>query len=164
LISLKPTALHLTAKYCCDHHPERSFSLQDLLPGLIFESEPVPEVSTRKHAKPRAKYRPVAQRGLLDYRLAIWLKDAHDSDLLRAVRPASLILSPTNREILTKTRIENIKSAKDMTKILDKTEEWHSEWAVKIFQVIQDYEHDWKALAVKNGSHLNRPLQKKKRQ
>ncbi|KAH9029568.1 P-loop containing nucleoside triphosphate hydrolase protein [Lactarius hengduanensis] len=78
---------------------------------------------------PKAKraqnlYRPVQERSFLECRLIKWLESVHSEDPLYSVRPSYLILSVSQRAILVRTHPNKIKSAQDITALLDQTSEW----------------------------------------
>lgn len=139
-------ALVYTAPFCCDTpaHPEAaSFKLQEFLPGPIFTESMVTEELATKAAtitrSTRHAYRSKAERPALDFRLIKWLENEHACDPLRDVRPPYHILSHTQREKLIRVHRNSIKASSDITELLDESKEWETEWANKIYQIIDSY-------------------------
>jgi len=143
-----------TTKFCCDSvkdHPNAcAFNLQDFLPGHLPGNKPLADpVSVdggKANEKPKPKYRPPKQWPALDFRLIEWLTLEHLSDPLHTVHPPHLILSQTQRFILTCTNPKQIQSPSNITSLLDESSEWSDEWANKIFKVIHKYDTDLSAL------------------
>ena len=129
-----------TTPYCCQCH--EGFVLQDFLPGPLFTGNIQPCPLKRKVAE---RGRPMDNRALLDQRLINWLEQVHESDPLRSVRPPHIILSPLHRQLLVRKPPKYIKSATDITNILEQTNEWAEEWQEKVYHVIRQFDHDLEA-------------------
>ncbi|KAH8981064.1 P-loop containing nucleoside triphosphate hydrolase protein [Lactarius akahatsu] len=117
-------------------------SLCDFLPG------PFPYVPWSPSLAPKAKraqnlYRPVQERSFLECRLVKWLESVHSEDPLCSVRPPHLVLSVSQRAILVRTHPNKIKSAQDITALLNQTSEWASEWSQGLFEVITKFAIDY---------------------
>lgn len=157
-------ALLYTTKFCCesvqDHPDAHLFNLQDFLPGRLPGNELLADpasVDTEKAIeKPNAKYRPPKERPALDYRIIEWLKLEHASDPLRTVRPPHLILSQTQRLILTRVNPKQIKSPSDITTLLNESSDWAEEWAGKLFTVFLLFEADLATLNGRKGKKRKR--------
>lgn len=79
------------------------------------------------------------ERQFLELRLAEWLRDVHLADPLRFIRPPDVILSTTQRAILARFDPKKIKNAQDVVEVLEESADWGTEWAVKIFNVITQF-------------------------
>ena len=121
------------------------FDLQDFLPGAIFV-EPPPDDATDttslKRKKPAKVYRPVKDRSPLDFRLIQFLEHEDASCPLRAFRPPYFILTDTQRMKLVRANPKEIKSAEDVQRILEESDQWRLKWAEKLYTVVMDYERD----------------------
>jgi hypothetical protein len=136
-----PALAHTTA-YCCtamDCDGGR-FSLQDLIPGKLPDSSP-PPLAVQKPK--RMVYHPTNQRPYLEFRLIEWLQREHLADPCRAVRPPELILSENQRASLVCADPKTLKSAKDITALLQESDEWDDEWSEKLFEVVTKFEVDY---------------------
>ncbi len=88
----------------------------------------------------------------MDFRLIEWLKVEHARDPLRLVRAPHLIISHTQRLQLVRAHPDKIKSAADVSTLLDRRSDWAQEWSSKIFEVICTFDRDLAAQAEKNGA------------
>ena len=157
-------ALLYTTEYCCesveDHPDACSFNLQDFLPGCLPGNETPADlnnVDTEMAAeKSNPKYRPPKERPALDFRLIEWLKVEHKLDPLRSVRPPHLILSHTQRFILTRVNANQIKLPSDITALLNESSDWADEWALKLFNVLLQYKADLFTLNSTKGNKRKR--------
>jgi hypothetical protein len=130
-----------TTTYCCtavgcDGH---RFTLQDLIPGKLADADPPPNVQKAK----RNVYCPTKERPFLDYRLIEWLCRVHLADPCHAIRPPELILSETQRASLVQADPKTLKTAKDITVLLQESDDWDDEWSAKLFDVITKFEADY---------------------
>jgi hypothetical protein len=90
--------------------------------------------------EPKKKYRPVKEREDLDTQFIRWLNEEHERDNDLLFRSQYDILSLSHRTTLVRTRVEEMPSPEAITALLGETEEWGSEFASKIFKLIQMYE------------------------
>ena len=120
-----------------------------LLPGPLFKLHDVSATTGSNKRKndnsdgnpePKKKYRPVKEREELDTRLIQWLTQEHERDTNLLFRSQYDILSLSHRTTLVRTRMEEMSSPEAITALLGETDEWGTEFASKIFEVIQTYE------------------------
>src|SRR5580698_3927262 len=122
---LRP-ALEHTTTYCCtatDCDGGR-FSVQDLIPGKLPDSDPSPPMVKKPI---RTVYRPTNKRPYLECRLIEWLQQEHLADPSRTVRPPDLILSDTQRASLVRADLKTLKTADDITVLLQESNDWGAE-------------------------------------
>lgn len=132
-----------------------------LLPGPLFKLQDVSATTGSNKRKndnldgnpePKKKYRPVKEREELDTRLIQWLTQEHERDTNLLFRSQYDILSLTHRTTLVRTRMEEMSSPEAITALLGETDEWGTEFASKIFEVIQTYET---SLPKKSGKRVS---------
>lgn len=116
------------------------FSLQELIPGKLASANPRP--STVQKSK-RNVYRPTNQRPYLDFCLIKWLQREHLADRYRAIRLPDLILSEMQHASLVWADPKTIKTASDVTALLQESDDWDEEWSAKVFEVIKEFEVDY---------------------
>jgi hypothetical protein len=128
--------------YCCNaaECDRGRFNLQELVPGKLAEASPDP--STGQKSK-RNVYRPTQERPYLDFQLIEWLQQAHQADPCRAVRPPDLILSETQHASLVRADPKTLKSTKDITVLLQESDDWGDKWSAMLFEVITQFESDY---------------------
>jgi hypothetical protein len=131
--------------YCCNgtECDGGRFNLQELIPGKLAEASPDP--STGQKSK-RNVYCPTQERPYLDFQLIKWLQQAHQADPCHAVCPPDLILSETQRRqraSLVRADPKTLKSTKDITVLLQESDDWGDEWSAILFEVITQFESDY---------------------
>lgn len=146
------TARSFTTPWCCNRHPGSGFRLscyfngkflyQDI-PGRLFYGDlddpnriliiPKPKDTKRTRGGNNCR---VSEREPLKYLLRVWRAEAHRSDPLRQVRPATYILDDDSIAAVAKILPARLKSLSSgslvITKVLQETEEWSCEWADKV--------------------------------
>lgn len=146
-----------TTRYCCsatDCDGSR-FSLEDLLPGT-FLPPPPPLDAVQKPKRINNAYRPTQQRPFLEFRLNEWLAATYIADPFRCSRPPDLILSDTQRATLIRTDPTKLESPGDITALLEESVEWGTEWAVRLFEVITQFDQEYALSVEKSTTHRKR--------
>lgn len=110
--------------------------MQDLIPGKLASVD-TPPLTVQKPK--RNVYRPTNQCPYLEYCLIEWLQREHLADPDCAVRPPDLILSEMQCASLIRTDPKAIKMLKDITALLQESDNWDEEWSMKIFEVIKEF-------------------------
>jgi hypothetical protein len=75
------TALDYNTMFCCDHHDDDVFDLDDFLPGILYNGSSS-TLSMKRKNPPRNKYHPTKERSALDNRIIKWLIKASKDDPL----------------------------------------------------------------------------------
>ena len=127
--------------------------MQDLLPGKLAAAILPP--STAQKPK-RNIYRPTHERPFLEFQLIEWLRLEHLADPFRSVRPPDFILSETQRATLVRADPKKIKTAKDITALLEESDDWDAEWSAKIFRVITQFETEYASISEKSSTQRKR--------
>ena len=91
-------------------------------------------------SKPKAKYRPVKERGPLQAALHTWRSHAHQADPLRAVRQIFWILSDAAIELIAKTLPTKVSTVDQLADLLDVDKDWASEWGSQVLQQINVFD------------------------
>ena len=125
------------------------FSLQDLIPGKLASAEP-PPLTVQKPEQ--IINRPTHQHPYLEFRLIEWLRREHLADPYRAVRPSYFILSEMQRATLVQADPKTIKTARDITTLLQESDDWDEEWSAKVFEVITKFEADYGRVMGQTGA------------
>jgi hypothetical protein len=144
------------------------FSIQDLLPGKLAVAPPPPSPTqkpkrthntyrpTQKPKRTHNTYRPTQERPYLEFRINEWLTLEHLADSSRSVRPPDFILTETQRAMLIRADPRKIKTAQDITVLLEESTEWGVEWAAKIFTVITQFEAEYTSISGKSTTQRKR--------
>jgi hypothetical protein len=130
-------ALLYSSPWCCDRHSD-NFSLSSFFSGPIYTGN---ETKVKPPRSKSAKNRPVVQRKPLRNLLRHFRLSAHNSDPLRAIRPASFILSDIAIDTLTKVHPIRMKRPEDVIRALNETSEWGTEWSLEVFDVIHVFDN-----------------------
>lgn len=80
------------------------------------------------------------ERAELDARLIQWLTQVQELDDGLLFRSQYDILSVSQRTTLVRTPIEDLKTPENITTLLGESDEWGSEFASKLFQLIHMYD------------------------
>ncbi|KAJ6525804.1 P-loop containing nucleoside triphosphate hydrolase protein [Mycena vulgaris] len=141
-------ALKLSTPWCCDRDhpgaPELRFDKRTFFPGQFLYMDDAGAIyagdededdrvhlnppKTRKRKAKGPQNRKVADRGPLQERLREWLNSSHASDPLRSVRPASFIIDAKGIKSLSAVHPDRMTSVAQVTRTLQETEEWETEW------------------------------------
>jgi hypothetical protein len=70
--------------------------------------------------------------------------------------PLDFILSAAQRAILICADPKKLKSAQDVTTVLEESAEWGAEWSMKIFEVIRQFETDYACILEKSKARRKR--------
>jgi hypothetical protein len=81
------------------------------------------------------------QRGPLQTLIHAWRDEAHRTDPLRAIRPASWIIDDAKIKTLSIILPARIQIPSDIAQLIGETKEWSSEWALKLFDVIHSFDN-----------------------
>ncbi|KAI9463684.1 P-loop containing nucleoside triphosphate hydrolase protein [Lactarius psammicola] len=143
-----PAALAHTTTVCCTATgcDGPRFSIQDLLPGKLAVA-PSPSSTIQKPRRTHNTYRPTQERPFLEFRLTEWLKLEYLADPFRSIRPPEHILSETQRVTLVRADPRKIKSAQDITVLVEESAEWEAEWSAKIFEVITLFDKEYACIS-----------------
>jgi hypothetical protein len=133
----KLSALLYSTRWCCDRHGG-DFDLASFFQGPMYTGN---EPKVKPPRSKSVRNRPVADRKPLRNLLRQFRLKAHDSDSLRAVRPACFILSDIAITTLTKVHPIRMKSAEDVVSALEETNEWGIEWSLEVFDVIHTFDN-----------------------
>jgi len=69
------------------------------------------------------------------------MSKAHKTDPLRVIRPASWIIDDAKIKKLSAILPARIRIPSDIAEILGETDEWSSEWSLKMFDIIHQYDN-----------------------
>lgn len=75
---------------------------------------------------------------LLDI-LILWQEQAHAEDPYRGVWPITRLLNKGGLELLSRTHPDDITSSSDLVALLDESDEWGTEYGIKIFTIITQF-------------------------
>jgi hypothetical protein len=67
-------------------------------------------------------------------------------------RPPNLILSDTQHVTLTHTNLSKLESPEDITALLEESDEWGTEWAAKVFEVITQFNQEYASIMEKSNT------------
>ena len=152
------SAFQFTNAWCCDRHPGSGFHIRHFFDGRLLyqdadtlnlyygsknesdrELVPLPTKGKRKLAK---KSRNSKDRQELVARLFNWRYIESSNDVLAVVRPASFIIDNKNIIKLSSIHPSELTNEAQVVVALNESQEWKSEWAMKIFDVIQTYDKE----------------------
>ncbi|KAJ7200446.1 P-loop containing nucleoside triphosphate hydrolase protein [Mycena rebaudengoi] len=177
LADVSSIALEISKGWCCDRsypdQPELCFDKRTFFPGrFIYTDETgaiyagdVDEVD-RVHLNPpkgkkrKAKGPPnrkLEYRGPLQDRLRNWLALTHDSDKLRAVRPASFILDTKGIKKLAAVHPSRMTSVAQVITTLEETDEWAAEWGGMVLSIIETFDKEMARLPRKKAQKRGTP-------
>ncbi|KAF8264318.1 P-loop containing nucleoside triphosphate hydrolase protein [Lactarius quietus] len=87
------------------------------------------------------------------------LQDLQPGTLAAASLPASTMEKTKQRVTLVRTDPEKIKSAQDVTTLLDETADWGAKWSAKVFEVITKFDTNYACIS-EESSTCRKPKQK----
>ena len=112
--------------------------MQLFLPGALYKITGEKRKADSQADGTSAKLRPKADRIILDNKIIEWLKGETSQDSIS--RPYYHILSDNQKKTLVRIASKDLQSSSTITKALEETEEWGTQWAGKLFRLI--FEHD----------------------
>jgi hypothetical protein len=125
------------------------FSLKDLLPGN-FLAPPLPPDDVQKPKQTNNIYCPTQECLFLEFHLNEWLMAVYTTDPFCCSCPPDLILSDMQHTTLTRTNPSKLESLEDITVLLEESDEWGTEWAVKVFEVITQFNQEYASIMEKS--------------
>lgn len=96
--------------------------------------------------------------------LSDWREHAHKED---PFFPHTWLIDDDNIELISKTHPTKLQSLQDLVDLLGETEDWASDYGIKIFEIITQFEQNLKLQATSSQLHatcrseLNNPRQVK---
>ncbi|KAF8265910.1 hypothetical protein EI94DRAFT_1702138 [Lactarius quietus] len=120
------------------------FTLEDILPGKLSVTPP-PSDTMSKPKRTNNIYCPTQEHPLLEF--ILWLKAKYLADLYRCTHPPDVILTDTQCTTLVHADLKKLNPSGDITTLLEELEDWDSEWAAKIFNVISNFTQEYKCIA-----------------
>jgi hypothetical protein len=88
-------------------------------------------------------YCPTHEHPFRDFHLIEWLQQAHLADHSCAIHPPELILSETQHASLIHVDPRTLNTARDITILLQESEDLSNEWSAKLFEVVKKFEGDY---------------------
>ncbi|KAJ6528633.1 P-loop containing nucleoside triphosphate hydrolase protein [Mycena vulgaris] len=135
-----PDALDFSGRWCCDNADD-DFDISVFLPGPLLsdreDSEGEPPVK-----KPRRRYRPVPSREPLESALEAWRTTRHARDPIMKNFPITFVLAEGAIKLVARELAHTFRIPRDLTSLLDETDEWHSQYALEMLTVIRHYDMD----------------------
>ena len=136
-------ALEFTGAWCCNRHLGNGFDITSFFPGPFYTDEEDANLAKkRKRKSTRGQNRPTVERPLLQRHLRAWRSETHALNYLRTIRLASFICDDESIVKLSKIRSDKITCVSDITKALNKTQEWTMEFGEAVHNVIRAYDFD----------------------
>ncbi|TRM66783.1 P-loop containing nucleoside triphosphate hydrolase protein [Schizophyllum amplum] len=127
-------ALEYTTPFCCTRH---GLDLSSALPQPLYTA---PLKEEKRKRGPRSKYRKPAEREILEPLLQEWRERAHEQDNLAHVYPAYYILSDVHIETLCRALPSTVKTAADVTALLQRSSDWAALWAQGLADLITNFD------------------------
>ncbi|KAF7358964.1 P-loop containing nucleoside triphosphate hydrolase protein [Mycena sanguinolenta] len=153
-------------KWCCDQlhldNPALQFDKRSFFPGRFIYQDDKGDIyagdvdepdrihlnppKQRKRKTNGVPNRKVANRAPLQALLRAWLSQAHASDQLRAVRPASWILNRNGIKALSTVHPDRMHTIEHVTAALEETPEWSAEWGAGVLSVITHFDAELRGM------------------